>query len=306
MGNQPKDRSGKHRSDAELARMVAGVARTVAADAVICGVDTPDLVLDLLDMAGDLRVIAATLDPEAYDALARRGCDPLRLSIRTADPYKQGRYTISVAIRAGKISSGDLAVCAIGHRLCRGEADLIVVTDVEAGAVELAFSDLVSLTDGIRPNLLEAALRVACKIGSAARRGKPLGALFVLGDSDEVLKRSRQLVFNPFEGHESGERMLVDDGIHDMVMELAKLDGAFIVRGDGLIRTAGTFLAASEIQVEVPAGLGARHVAAAAITAVTSATAVAVSATDGHVRVFSGGELVLQMDPDLPPSGVGR
>ena len=95
--------------------------------------------------------------------------------------------------------------------------------------------------------------------------------------------------------------MLVNEEIHDMVMELAKLDGAFIVRGDGLIRTAGAFLTASEIEVEVPAGLGARHVAAAAITVTTSATAVVVSATDGHVRVFSGGELVLQMDPDLPP-----
>jgi DNA integrity scanning protein DisA with diadenylate cyclase activity len=94
--------------------------------------------------------------------------------------------------------------------------------------------------------------------------------------------------------------MLTNARIHEMLLELAKLDGAFIVRGDGFIRTAGAFLAASQTDTEVPAGLGARHFAAAAVTARTSATAVVVSSTDGHVRVFSTGQLVLQMDPDVP------
>lgn len=47
------------------------------------------------------------------------------------------------------------------------------------------------------------------------------------------------------------------------------------------------------------AGLGARHAAAAAVTARTAATGVVVSATDGNVRVFSGGRMVLRMDPDI-------
>jgi diadenylate cyclase len=45
--------------------------------------------------------------------------------------------------------------------------------------------------------------------------------------------------------------------------------------------------------------LGARHAAAAAVTARTAATGVVVSATDGNVRVFSAGRMVLRMDPDI-------
>ncbi len=114
------------------------------------------------------------------------------------------------------------------------------------------------------------------------------------------MEGATQLILNPFQGHEDADRMLTNTSIHEMLLELAKLDGAFIVRGDGFIRTAGAFLAASETDIEVPAGLGSRHFTAAAVTARTNATAVVVSSTDGYVRVFSSGQLVLQMDPDVP------
>lgn len=64
--------------------------------------------------------------------------------------------------------------------------------------------------------------------------------------------------------------------------------------------TAGTFLASFDAKVEIPPGFGTRHLAAAAVTKRTSATAVVVSATDGNVRAFSGGKMVLQLDPDVP------
>jgi DNA integrity scanning protein DisA with diadenylate cyclase activity len=279
--------------------MITGVARTVAAEAVICGVDAPALVLELIEIAGDLRVVAATPNAETYATLVSLGCDTLKLSVQSMDKYKQGRYTVSIALESGEVAPGDVVVCAIGHGLCRGDADIILVTDLEAGTLDVALSDLVKLTDGIRPTVLEATLHVACMIGAASRGGKPVGAAFVVGDSSEVLKRSKQLILNPFAGHEEYDRMLVRSETHEMLMELAKLDGAFVVRGDGLVRTAGTFLGASDVEVEIAPGLGARHVAAAAMTAATTATAVVVSATDGFVRAFSGGELVLQMDPDL-------
>ena len=93
--------------------------------------------------------------------------------------------------------------------------------------------------------------------------------------------------------------MVTNSGMRDTIVELAKLDGAFIIRGDGLVRTASAYLEWAEHDVEVPPGLGARHVAAAAVTARTDATAVVVSKTDGHIRVFADGKLVTQMDPDL-------
>lgn len=58
-------------------------------------------------------------------------------------------------------------------------------------------------------------------------------------------------------------------------------------------------MATSKVDLELPAGLGARHLATAATTARTMATGIVVSATDGNVRVFSGGRMVLRIDPDI-------
>lgn len=88
-----------------------------------------------------------------------------------------------------------------------------------------------------------------------------------------------------------------------------------MIRGDGLIQTANTFLGAQadeEVEIrpekeelELPEGLGSRHVASAAITAYTESTAVVVSETDGNIRVFSGGKMVLKMDPSMDYEPVG-
>jgi diadenylate cyclase len=295
-----RKRSKAVRSDAESAGIIEQVARAARADAVICGTETGELFRRLRECGSGLRLIAATPNGDTYQALVREGFDALRLSLRVANKYRQAQHSVCAALQAGKVAVGNLIVCAVGHDLCRGGGDLVLVTDVEADAAEVALSEMIKLTNGIRPSVMEAALRVACKIGVVARRGKRLGALFTVGDSDKVLEESRQMVLNPFLGHKDADRMLTNPKIHDMLIELAKLDGAFIIRGDGFIRTAAAYLATPEIDVDVPAGLGARHIAAAATTARSHATAIVVSATDGFVRAFSGGKLVLQMDPDVP------
>ena len=288
------------RSGAELAGIIERVARAANAGAVICGTETGELFHRLRGGGGNLRLIAATPNGDTHEELTRGGFDALRLSLRVANKYRQAQHSISTALRAGKIAVGDMIVCGVGCDLCPGGGDLILVTDVEDDVAEVALSEMIKLTDGIRPSVMEAAVRVACKIGQVARRGKPVGALLTIGDSDKVVEDSRQMVLNPFLGHRDEDRMLTNPKIHGMLIELAKLDGAFIVRGDGSIRTAAAYLATSKIDVDVPAGLGARHIAAASTTARSHATALVVSATDGFVRVFSGGKLVLQIDPDVP------
>lgn len=69
--------------------------------------------------------------------------------------------------------------------------------------------------------------------------------------------------------------------------------------GESFIQSAGVFLTSPPTEAELASGLGARHAAAAAVTMRTMATAIVVSATDGNVRAFSGGKMVLQVDPDV-------
>ena len=288
------------RSDEDLARMISSVADVTQADAIICATETGVFAQLLHRMSDQIRVIAATTKRDTYDALTQAGLETILLPLRAIDKYSQVRHVVSVALKSSRVSVGDLIVCALGRDVYQEEGDLVVLTDVEHSVEKLSISDFLKLTDAIQPKVLEIAIAIACKIGRAARRGKRLGAIFMLGDSVRVLEDSKQLIPNPFQGHDEASRRITNSDIHDAIVELAKLDGAFVIRGDGLIQTAGTFLTSPKIKISLPAGLGARHVAAAAVTKRTTSTAVVVSATDGNVRVFSGGTKVLHIDPEVP------
>ena len=297
--NSAKHSTKLPRSDEDLAKTVVSVAKATQVDCIICITETGALAQYLFRLSGGFRVIATTTNGETYDTLKKAGMEVIRLPLRTADKYTQIRHAISVILRSSSISAGDFVVCAIGRDVYQEGGDLVVLTEVEGSLNKPAVYDLLKLTDGIQPTVLESAVMVACKIGRAARRGKRIGAIFMLGDSINVLEGSKQLVPNPFHGHEKANRMLTNLGIHDALVELSKLDGAFVVRGDGFIQAAGVFLASPATETELVSGLGARHATAAAVTMHTMATAIVVSATDGQVRGFSGGKMVIQIDPEI-------
>ena len=244
------------RSETDLAEIVEQVARAVEANAIICVTYSGTLAQHLAKTSLQPRLIAATVNEETNVSLTDAGLETLHLPLYAADKYSQVRHVLSVAARSGKISAGDFIVCAIGSHVYPEEGDLIVLTDVEPDIERLVITDLVKLTDGIRPTVLEAALMVACRIGRVVRRGSErMGAIFILGDSVNVIKGSRQLVPNPFHGHEDKFRRLTNPDIHDALVEFSKLDGAFVVRGDGFIQSAGVFLIPNEVELQLPAGL---------------------------------------------------
>ena len=292
--------SGKTiRSDADLAQMVINIAKAAQVDGIICVIESGAFAQHLNDLSDKFRVIAATANAETYNALTQSGVETIRLPLHAANKYSQVRHAFAVAFKSTKVSIGDLIVCAVGSDVYPEGGKLVVLTEIEPSVENVPITELLKLTDGIRPQVLEAALTVASKVGRAASRGKRIGTIFMLGDSIKVLEGSKQLIPNPFQGHEEATRRITNPDIHDALVELSKLDGAFVIRGDGFILTAGAFLGPTHVETELPAGLGARHAAAAAVTARTAATAIVVSATDGKVRAFSEGKIVLQMDPQV-------
>jgi DNA integrity scanning protein DisA with diadenylate cyclase activity len=76
------------------------------------------------------------------------------------------------------------------------------------------------------------------------------------------------------------------------------LDGAFVVSDDGAFLAAGRFLDGNASNVEVPFGLGSRHIAAASISSATNAIAIVVSESS-IVRVFQHGALMAEIIPEL-------
>ena len=84
---------------------------------------------------------------------------------------------------------------------------------------------------------------------------------------------------------------------HEAVKEIAQLDGAIIVSADGMVERACQIVDASHANLTLSKGLGTRHWAGAAISRVTKAIAVVVSQTNGTVRLFINGEVMLRIEP---------
>jgi diadenylate cyclase len=118
----------------------------------------------------------------------------------------------------------------------------------------------------------------------------------VLGNHNTLSPHLRQLILNPLKGHPQAARSIYNPGFLETLRELATMDGAFVVNRRGIVDSAGTYLNASVGPGGLSPGLGARHAAALAITRVTDATAVVISASSGTVLVYDGGETVLELE----------
>jgi diadenylate cyclase len=203
----------------------------------------------------------------------------------------QVKTALLVCLARGVLQKGDRVVCLTGVD-GSGTLDLLLVLDLSSqpGLLTLAYP-AVAPAD-LAAEVFERALTLATQLAVEGREGRPVGALFVLGDSAKVLAQSRQLVLNPFHGHPESERNLLDPAVEETIKEFAALDGAFVVRGDGVVLTAGTHLVPGGGYVALSGGLGTRHAAAAGITAATAAVSVCVSQSTGTVTVFKDGHLI--------------
>jgi len=143
----------------------------------------------------------------------------------------------------------------------------------------------------IKPEAFEAVFSTAVEISREGREGKPVGTAFIVGDSPEVLARSKQLILNPFEGH---GLFITEPSNVENVKEFALLDGVFIVSGEGVIEAAGRYITVDTSTVRIPMGLGTRHASVAGITRVTNSVGIVVSQSGGRISVFRAGELVKQ------------
>ncbi len=90
--------------------------------------------------------------------------------------------------------------------------------------------------------VFEAVIKIALEISTEGREGRSIGTAFILGDSENVLAKSRQLIMNPFQGYKKEERLITDPDISDNIKEFAQLDGAFVITGDGVVEAAGRYI----------------------------------------------------------------
>jgi diadenylate cyclase len=160
------------------------------------------------------------------------------------------------------------------------------------------FEEICSEKRQVDKRVLEQTVSLAVEIAREGREGRKIGTLFVVGDSGEVERRSKPLILDPLHGHPDESKQIEDPDMRETIKELAQLDGAFLVSNGGVVLSAARYIDAASDDLDLPLGLGSRHVAGASISRQTRAVAVVVSESS-MVRMFDDGELVSEIVPEL-------
>jgi len=149
----------------------------------------------------------------------------------------------------------------------------------------------------VHPEAFRAVLTVALNIAQKGREGRKIGTAFVMGDVEEVMSRSSQLVINPYHGHKEADRDIKNPENWESVMEFAQIDGVFVLDENGIIIACGRYIEASakDLVSKIKRGLGGRHIACASITKETNAIAVVVSESGGDITVYKDGVEVMHI-----------
>jgi len=218
-------------------------------------------------------------------------------SVPDVNLSRVGKIKIAIAkgIVSGLFKKGDKIICLSGVPKF-GYADSIFFIDV-GKEFEILTSDFINdVVEAVQPEVFNAALNIACELAAQGREGRRVGTIFVLGDDEKVLQLSRQMIMNPFQGYAEDERNILNPDLEETIKEYSSIDGAFVIKCNGVIVTAGRHLNAALESKDFPSGLGSRHIAAAGITHVTKAVGMVVSQSTGDVSVFKNGKLFVTIE----------
>ena len=218
----------------------------------------------------------------------------------SAQRLAQLRSAMFVALTRELISFND-RVCCVGGLAGSNQFDTVVIVDVEREFQTLLGGHADLLPDDVKPEVLERVIGIAMELGVEGREGKPVGCLFVVGDSNRVEKLTKPLVLNPFYGYKEEDRNILNPFMDETIKEFSSIDGAFVLRGDGVVASAGSLLQAADHDHALPSGLGSRHAAAAAVSVATDCVSIVVSSSTGQVTLFRRGVMLPLTERKLTP-----
>ncbi len=248
------------------------------------------------------RVIWVTRASEKNDKKAVEG--DLRVSVPATPMARLSQVNLGlfVAVVKGYIDLDESVLCLSGVAGSK-RLDTLTITHARHDFQWFRRHDLKRVQNLFAADLLMRVLDISLRLASEGREGKSIGTIFVIGDLEELSPYLRQMILNPCAGHPRRSRNLHNPDFLETIRELAALDGAFIVSGRGVVEAAGTYLNAPSGKIQVRSGLGARHTAAAAITAHSAAASVVLSQSSGTITVYHGGEAILDFEKPRPTTG---
>ncbi|HYX89935.1 MAG TPA: diadenylate cyclase [Myxococcaceae bacterium] len=239
------------------------------------------------------KLVYAVTVPKLVEELRERGYRGLVIPAYDYSRVERVKVALVSAISQGAFKEGDLVLALTGKG--GRPPDTLMQMRIGGSLDDRLAIEGVKLGERFNSQVVDALIQLALEIGQEGFEGHPLGTIITIGDHTNVLEKSRQLTINPFQGLSESERNVLDPKIRDAIKNFSVLDGAFVIREDGVVLAAGRYLSPPTDELKIPLGLGARHAASAGITASTAAIALVVSQTSGAVRLFKEGNIVLEL-----------
>lgn len=200
--------------------------------------------------------------------------------------------------QVGIISATELMLGELKEGLVAGiietiDSSSIIIHDLGENPMVKA---LRTCEERVLPEVMQAVLRIAFDVANTGREGKQVGTAFILGDVEEVLVRSHQIILNPYTGQSDEDKNILNRKNWESIKEFAQLDGVFVISSDGIVEAAGRYLDVDARDIRLDKGLGGRHVSAAAITRDTVSIAVTVSESGGTIRIYMDGKELMTLE----------
>lgn len=289
------DKAGARTISRTMVQHAQAMAREMKAAALLVLSDAIDNDDELLEL---IRAVACRTILISRQHRAPAGRRPLprhveRIAMPDVHMTRSGQVKVAllISLAKGLLHRHDRVVCLTGVDGARS-IDTCMVLDLASEPELFSAADTVLLSGGVSPAVFERTLNLTTQLATEGREGRPVGALFVIGDSELVLSQSRALVLNPFHGYPEQQRNILDPHVEETIKEFSAIDGAFIVRSDGVVLAAGVQLMPTAAVPQLLNGLGTRHAAACAITASTAAVALVISQSTGAISIFKSGEMI--------------
>lgn len=274
------------------------MAVEMSADAVLFLLDGALDWKKITEAAGsfDKKIIVATDLQADLDGASEAGLFPLALNKEKAPLLERLQHALLEAASDELIrTNGDVIAVYSGFQ--QGRLDSLSHLQLDERMRRLNVRDLQRLGSSVPLKTIKTVVDLAVQIGREGREGKPVGTLFVVGDTRCVLDHCNDSGVDPFRGYNRKHRDLFDPRVQEDAKEIAQLDGAFIITPEGVIEKSRQMLEVTHEELTMSKGLGARHWACAAITRKSKAVGVVVSQSTGTVRLYQNGHLVMRIEP---------
>jgi DNA integrity scanning protein DisA with diadenylate cyclase activity len=285
-----------NRQFARIYDLALQLAETVEADALLVVLDGPTDWEKLKERAGKGKVLVAADTEDVFEGAAEAGLETVTVNMPGAPVFDKLTQALLESVADDILVPGaDVIAVYSGFEI--GKIDSISYIRLEEHLGRLTARDLRQLETSVPLESLKTVVDLAVEIGREGREGKPVGTMFVIGDTRKVLGHCYPGGFDPVKGYKRADRDLHDARAREAIKEVSVLDGAIIVSSDGIVERACQILDAPHANLTLSKGLGSRHWAAAAISRATKSIAVVVSESSGTVRLFQNGEVMLRIEP---------